>query len=1032
MFKKVLIANRGEIAVRIARTLREMRIPSVAVYSDVDRASLHVRMADEAHPIGPAPATESYLRVERIIDVAKRAGAEAIHPGYGFLSENPALPEACEAAKIVFIGPPASAMRKMGNKPAARAHMAKAGVPIVPGGPAASLDEAVRTAKKLGYPVMLKAAAGGGGKGMRLVERESDLKSAYESAKSISRQAFGDDTVYLEKAIVRPRHVEIQVLADKHGNVVHFFERDCSIQRRHQKVVEETPCPVATPALVAKMGEVAVRGAQAVDYNSAGTFEFLLDAEGSFYFLEMNTRLQVEHPVTEWITGVDLVREMVRVAAGERLGFTQPDHRAARCLHRMPHLRRRPGSGFLPSPGTITAVTSPSGPGVRDDSSAYPGAVVSSFYDPLISKLSVWGADRAIALARMRRALDEYRIAGVRTNLAFHQRLLENAEFAAGRYDTGFLGEHEKELVSRPTKSITRTSSQPRSPWRPRCAKPHLVNAQQSDASGTATLEPMGRVAPRSAARTAVSPRALGRALSPPRRKKLDELGTDATLSPRVARYRAHQRRNRRAAGSVCDQPAASSAASPCSRCHPRYRAWCPAQYRALYPASASHRGGVVSGVTSRRRRIRRRVLRRRHIRRRVRRRRRRIRRHVCGGVVSGVTSGGGVRRRSRTSGGGVSVRPRVARPRVSARAEHVIRQAWNAMLVSNAKVVELAMPISVAQTVGQSSRPRAAGATNARHRRPRNPASRKHVTNLSRACAAEAHVRAARARVDGRAALSRDTSCSAAASHLPHRPCRLPPYRQNRLCPLRRLFLRCRRCRPSRASCPSSSPHPEATIPLIPKLAMMTAQADHHLVWPCLISTLLLLRHTPSEGANITLPFGHVVHIVWPLQQTRASGRNPRLGPHRHTLGDPSGKREKRPSGAGSMKSVRPRDGLDVVPIANSVAAPRRHLGNARETAGEKQSEERSASGASRVRTLPRLPTKRVSDARAACAIAIAKKEAALAPRDRVPQHPERPRPKDYLRSRWTCPGRHQGRRRRTPRSAEAKARNKAVRDRT
>jgi acetyl-CoA carboxylase biotin carboxylase subunit len=453
MFKKVLIANRGEIAVRIARTLREMSIPSVAVYSDVDRASLHVRMADEAHPIGPAPATESYLRVERIIDVAKRAGAEAIHPGYGFLSENPALPEACEAAKIVFIGPPASAMRKMGNKPAARTHMSKAGVPIVPGGPASSLEEAVETAAKLGYPVMLKAAAGGGGKGMRLVAREADLKNAWESARNISRQAFGDDTVYLEKAIVKPRHVEIQVLADKHGNAVHLFERDCSIQRRHQKVVEETPCPVATPALIAKMGEVAVRGAKAVDYNSAGTFEFLLDADGSFYFLEMNTRLQVEHPVTEWITGVDLVREMVRVAAGEKLGFEQPavERRGASIECRI--YAEDPDSGFLPSPGTITAVSSPSGPGVRDDSSAYPGAVVSSFYDPLISKLSVWGANRDIALARMRRALDEYRIAGVRTNIAFHQRLMKNAEFAAGRYDTGFLAEHEKDLILRPVES---------------------------------------------------------------------------------------------------------------------------------------------------------------------------------------------------------------------------------------------------------------------------------------------------------------------------------------------------------------------------------------------------------------------------------------------------------------------------------------------------------------------------------------------------------------------------------------------------
>jgi acetyl-CoA carboxylase biotin carboxylase subunit len=407
-------------------------------------------MADEAHPIGPAAASESYLRVENIIDTAKRSGADAIHPGYGFLSENPLLPEACEAAKITFIGPPASAMRKMGNKPAAREHMSKAGVPIVPGGPATSIEEAVRTAAKLGYPVMLKAAAGGGGKGMRHVEREADLKSAWESARNISKKAFGDDTVYLEKAIVKPRHVEIQVLADKHGNVVHLFERDCSIQRRHQKVVEETPCPVATPALIAKMGEVAVRGAKAVDYNSAGTFEFLLDASGSFYFLEMNTRLQVEHPVTEWVTGVDLVREMVRVASGEKLGFAQSniERRGASIECRI--YAEDPDSGFLPSPGTITAVTSPSGPGVRDDSCAYPGAVISSFYDPLISKLSVWGPDRESALARMRRALDEYRVAGLRTNIAFHQRLMQNAEFAAGRYDTGFLAEHDKELVARP------------------------------------------------------------------------------------------------------------------------------------------------------------------------------------------------------------------------------------------------------------------------------------------------------------------------------------------------------------------------------------------------------------------------------------------------------------------------------------------------------------------------------------------------------------------------------------------------------
>jgi len=447
MFKKVLIANRGEIAVRIARTLREMRIDSVAVYSDVDRASLHVRMADEAYPVGPAPATESYLSIERILYAAKRAGADAIHPGYGFLAENPAFPEACAGAGIVFIGPLPSAMHAMGNKPEARARMASAGVPIVPGGPAASVEEAARTANGLGYPLMVKAAAGGGGKGMRLVEREADLANAWQSARSISRQAFGDDTVYLEKAMVRPRHVEIQVLADTHGNIVHLFERDCSIQRRHQKVVEETPCPVATSALVERMGEVAVRGAKAVGYSSAGTFEFLLAADGSFYFLEMNTRLQVEHPVTEWVTGVDLVKEMVRIAAGEKLSLSQDtiERRGASIECRV--YAEDPESGFLPSPGVITAVTAPSGPGVRDDSSAYAGAAISQHYDPLISKLSVWGPDRPSALARLRRALGEYRIAGIRTNLAFHQKVASHPDFAAGHYDTSFIEEHERELV---------------------------------------------------------------------------------------------------------------------------------------------------------------------------------------------------------------------------------------------------------------------------------------------------------------------------------------------------------------------------------------------------------------------------------------------------------------------------------------------------------------------------------------------------------------------------------------------------------
>src|SRR5580658_2361367 len=319
-FKKVLVAKRGEIAVRIIRTLREMGIGAVAVYSDVDRAALHVRMADEAYPIGPAPAAESYLVVDRIVDTAKKAGCDAIHPGYGFLSENPALPEACERAGVVFIGPPARAMRAMGSKTAAREKMSAAGVPIVPGARCETTEEAVAAAQQIGFPVMLKAASGGGGKGMRLVASADEMASAWERARSEAKKFFGDDTVYLEKALIRPRHVEIQVIGDQHGNLVHVFERDCSIQRRNQKVVEETPGPGASRELVARMGAIAVRGAKAVGYFSAGTFEFLVSEEGAFYFLETNTRLQVEHPITELVSGTDLVREMVRVAERETLG----------------------------------------------------------------------------------------------------------------------------------------------------------------------------------------------------------------------------------------------------------------------------------------------------------------------------------------------------------------------------------------------------------------------------------------------------------------------------------------------------------------------------------------------------------------------------------------------------------------------------------------------------------------------------------------------------------------------------------------
>ena len=444
-----------------------MGIASVAVYSEVDRAALHVRMADEAYPIGPAAASESYLRIDKIIDVAKKAGCDAIHPGYGFLSENPLLPEACTAAGIVFIGPPASAMRQMGSKTAARTRMQAAGVPIVPGAMCDTTDEAIAAAKKIGFPVMLKAASGGGGKGMRLVESAGDMASAWERARSEAKKFFGDDTVYLEKAIIKPRHVEIQVLGDQEGNLVHVFERDCSIQRRNQKVVEETPSPAASRELIAKMGAIAVQGAKAVGYFSAGTFEFLLAEDGQFYFLEMNTRLQVEHPITELVSGLDLVREMVEVAQGKPLSFKQEDlHARGAAIECRVYAEDPSNDKFLPSPGVIETLVTPSGPGVRDDGGAYPGCTVSSFYDPLISKLSVWAPTREHAVERMRRALSEYVVTGIKTNLAFHQRLFLHPEFVAGRYDTGFLDREEGR--ARGLRGRRRRRTRSRSRWRSR------------------------------------------------------------------------------------------------------------------------------------------------------------------------------------------------------------------------------------------------------------------------------------------------------------------------------------------------------------------------------------------------------------------------------------------------------------------------------------------------------------------------------------------------------------------------------------
>ncbi len=451
MFKKVLVANRGEIAVRVIRTLREMGIRTVAIYSEADRNALHVRVADEAYPVGPAPSAQSYLVMERILEVCQQAAVDAVHPGYGFLSENAKFVRACEKAGITFIGPSAEAMEAMGSKTAAREKMVAAGVPVVPGSNAGTIDELRKAAEKVGYPVMLKASAGGGGKGMRLVMKADELESAFDRARGEAKSSFGDETVYLEKAIIKPRHVEIQVLGDKHGNVVHLFERDCSVQRRHQKVVEETPSPspVRTPALIEKMGEVAVQAAKAVGYFSAGTIEFLLAEDGSFYFLEMNTRLQVEHPITELITGIDLVREMVRIADGEKLGYTQKDvqHRGHAIECRI--YAEDPATNFMPSPGKIEILRVPSGPGVRDDAGCYEGVEISMFYDPLISKLSVWAPTRALAVQRMARALNEYVVCGIKTNISFHINLMNHADFKRGVYDTSFI-ERNKDALLKP------------------------------------------------------------------------------------------------------------------------------------------------------------------------------------------------------------------------------------------------------------------------------------------------------------------------------------------------------------------------------------------------------------------------------------------------------------------------------------------------------------------------------------------------------------------------------------------------------
>ena len=450
MFKKVLIANRGEIALRVIRACRELGVQTVAVYSEADRESLHVRFADDDVCIGPPPARDSYLKIPRIIAAAEITGADAIHPGYGFLAENAEFAETCLASNITFIGPTAEQIRVMGDKASARKAMAAVGVPIVPGspGPVEDPDEALGFAREIGFPVIIKAAAGGGGKGMRVAKDADDFARSFQLARSEAHSAFGNGDVYVEKYLTRPRHVEFQILGDQHGKVIHLGERDCSVQRRHQKLIEEAPSPAMTPELRERMGNDAVRGAQAINYVGAGTIEMLLDEDGQYYFMEMNTRIQVEHPVTEMLTGVDLVKEQIRVAAGEPLTVTS-----------LPPLRghviecrinaENPARNFQPSPGHIHTFHPPGGPGVRVDTHAYAGYTVPPYYDSLLAKLIVQGRDRQEALRRMQIALESFIIEGVTTTAPFLARVMDNPRFQSGDIDTKFL-ERESDLMTEP------------------------------------------------------------------------------------------------------------------------------------------------------------------------------------------------------------------------------------------------------------------------------------------------------------------------------------------------------------------------------------------------------------------------------------------------------------------------------------------------------------------------------------------------------------------------------------------------------
>ncbi|MEA3479704.1 MAG: acetyl-CoA carboxylase biotin carboxylase subunit [Bacteroidota bacterium] len=448
MIKKVLVANRGEIAVRVMRSCREMGITSVAVFSEADRTAMHVRYADEAYFIGPSPASESYLNVNKIIDVARHSGADAIHPGYGFLSENAAFSEQCKKEGIIFIGPSAHAIMTMGDKITARKTMVDAGVPVIPGTEKISnKKKALELAKEIGYPVMVKASAGGGGKGMRLVNEEKEIVSAIRAAQSEARAAFGDDSIYIEKYIESPHHIEFQILADNFGNTIHLFERECSVQRRHQKVIEETPSPIMKPKVREEMGNFAVAAAKAVNYSGAGTIEFIVDDKLNYYFLEMNTRLQVEHPITERVVGVDLVKEQIKIAGGQELEIKQGD------LEQFGHAiecriyAEDPDNNFMPSPGVIKHMTEPLGLGVRHDGYVYEGYEIPMHYDPLISKLIVWAKTREEAIARMKRALYAYKITGVKTSISFLGRIMECPDFVKGKYNTHLIEKNKDFLM---------------------------------------------------------------------------------------------------------------------------------------------------------------------------------------------------------------------------------------------------------------------------------------------------------------------------------------------------------------------------------------------------------------------------------------------------------------------------------------------------------------------------------------------------------------------------------------------------------